>query len=202
MRNTCLIFLILFFMCSCRFKQANNKETNVETTNTNFQSEFEKTEKQGEWNFIINPPKVGLISTKNRISEIPSLLPPNYSMTKDSAVFGDDEFSDMQVFYAVHKNNKPIFKIFLQNDNNDKISAIVILNSEYNIINTELCVGTNFRTLKKTFSIKESYFDYSSGLFIYCHGFDGAFSIDLEDEEFDSLETLSDNKKIKSIIIY
>ena len=184
---------------------------------TKKQSKSEQVNKQEEWNFIINPPNVGLISTKNYISEIPDLLPINYSMVKDSTVWNNEGEEDKDkweytTFYAVREDNTTIFKIY-PGDNKNEIASVVVLSPEYKIRNTELRVGSTLGTLKKTFSIKDRDFSFDSGLFIFCNEFNGAFSIDLEREghllfegenndDPDSFGLLPDSKKIDAIIVY
>ena len=168
----------------------------------------EEIKKQEEWNYIINPPKVGLISTKNYISEISDLLPISYYMVKDSTLWNDeDEDKDKwkyTVYYAVRRDNKTIFEIYPDDANKEKIFSIVILSPEYKIKNTEIRVGSTVKTLKKTFSIKDISYSYDFGLYIYCNGFDGTFSIDINEEWNDSPEELklSDKRKIETIIVY
>jgi len=168
----------------------------------------EKAEIQEEWSFVISPPKVGLISTKNYISEISDLLPTNYYMVKDSTLW-NDEYEDKDkweytVHHAVRRDNKTIFEIYPDVANKEKIFSIVILSSEYKIKDTEIRVGSTFGTLKKSFSIKDISHSYDFGLYIYCNGFDGIFSIDLKEEWNDSPEELklSDSRKIETIVVY
>jgi len=204
MRKTVVIISIFAFIAGgCG--QSNTKNKNkVETQNDTLLNSSipEEIKVQEEWNFIISPPNVGLISTENRISEISDLLPPNYHTVIDSISYDYEESYD--IFYAVHKDNKTIFEIY-PNDNNDEIRSIAVLSPEYKIKNTELRVGSTLGALKKTFSIKNWNFNYDWGLYIFCDGFNGTFAIDLEGEGSDDpnlLDLLPDSKKIEKIVVY
>jgi hypothetical protein len=208
------LVLLVFFISSCNSNRANNKEVSMlEPTSTTSVIEagidIGEVGSHKEWDFIINPPGVGSISTEYQISEIATLLPPNYTIMKDSVLSGTDEI--LIVLYVVRKSNKTIFEIYPQINNNETISneiySIVVLHPEYVIADTELRVGSTLGELKKVFPLKDIYSDVSSGLFIYCNEFNGAFSIDLEGEDYWALEELSleelpDRLKIKTIIIY
>lgn len=162
-----------------------------------------KNKESEEWNFDIIPPKVGLISTRNHISEISGLLPTNYHMVKDSTIL-EPVSEEYIIYYAIRENNKTLLEIHPK-ENGKEIFSIVVLSSEYEIKNTVLRVGSTFGTLKKTFSIKDSYFNFTDGLYIFCDGFDGAFSIDLEGEGDDSpelLDLLPESRKIETIVVY
>ena len=209
MRSIVIILgIFVFIVGGCG--QSNTKRQSENENNKEAQSDTlpKKVNWREEWNFEINPPKVGLISTKNRISEIPDLLPTGYSMVKDSTIWDDmdeDESKwEYSHFYAVRKNGKNIFEIY-PNDNKDEIYSIVVLSPEYKVKNTELRVGSTLGTLKKTFSIKNWDFSFDFGLYIYCNGFNGTFSIDLEKEGTDDpnlLDLLPDSKKIETIVVY
>ena len=205
MRKIVIILGILTFTTGgCRQSNTKKHSENENNVETQIDTLSEKVNRQGEWNFIISPPKVGLISTKNRISEIPDLLPTGYIMVKDSTIWDDmdeDESKwEYSIFYAVRKGNKTIFKVY-PDDKKDEIYSIAVLSSEYKIKDTELQVGSTFGALKKTFSIKDWNFSYDWGLFIYCNGFNGVFEIDCSDDP-DSLELLPDSEKIKTIVVY
>ena len=214
MRKTLFILGVIAFIAGAcgqsSTKKQSGSENNVEIHSDTLQKSLisENVNELEEWNFIINPPNVGLISTKKRISEIPDLLPIGYSMVKDFTVRDnmDEDESNWEYFhfFAVHKNGKKIFEIY-PNDNEDEIYSIVVLSPEYKIKNTELRVGSTLGALKKTFSIKNWDFSFDFGLYVYCNGFNGAFSIDLEKEGTDDpnlLELLPDSKKIETIVVY
>ena len=208
MRRIAIVLSIIAFIANGCGQSSTKKQPKNENDTFQNSSTSEKDNGQEEWNFTINPPNVGLISTRNHISEIPDLLPTIYSMVKDSIVWDDmdeDETKwEYSVFYAVRKNNKTIFEIYLS-DEKDEIFSIAVLSSEYKIKGTELRVGSTLGELKKTFSIKDWDFGYDLGLFVYCNGFNGAFEIDTEGEGSDDtnlLELLPDNKKIKTIVVY
>jgi len=204
-----ILGIIAFVTGSCG--QSNTKTKNdIETHSDSLENSsiYEKINEPKEWNFIINPPNVGLISTKNYISEIPSLLPKDYSMVKDSTIWDDMDEDESKweytVYYAVRKENKTIFEIYTD-DKKNEIVSIVVLSPEYKIKNTEIRVGSTLGALKKTFSIKDWTFWFDLGLYIYCDGFNGTFSIDLEGEGSDDpnlLELLPDSKKIETIVVY
>ena len=210
MRKTVIIISIFAFIAGgCGQNNTSNKH-DVETQNDTLQNSSisQKINGQEEWNFIISPPNVGLISTENNISEIPDLLPIGYSMVKDSTIWDnldeDENKWEYDVYYAVCKGNKTIFKIYAK-ENTNEIATIVILSPEYKIKNTELRVGSTFGALKKTFSIKNWEFNFDWGLHVYCNGFNGTFEIDLDGEGRDDpnlLELLPDIKKIGKIVVY
>jgi len=187
-------------------KNQSNSKNNLETQSDTSLSD--KVNRQEEWNFVINPPNVGLISTTNRISEIPDLLPTGYSMAKDSTLWNDTDEDEgkwkYSHFYAVRKSGKIIFKIY-PDENKDEIFSIAVLTPEYIIKDTELRVESTLGTLKKTFSIKTWNHWFDLGLFIFCNGFNGVFEIELEGEGSDDpnlVDLLPDSKKIKTIIVY
>ena len=203
MKHIFLTLITLLFVYSCNSKSFDSNDVVIDAIRTI--SIIESEIINNEWTFLISPPKVGLISTKNRISEISDLLPINYSIKKDYIIFDDnDDDNSKLLIYKVLENNNTVFEIIPDSDNIDMIYSIVVLSPDYTILNTELRIGATLRELKNTFSIKDTYFNISDGLFIYCNKFDGAFSIDLEGEgdKYESLETLPDNRKIKAIIIY
>ena len=206
MRNLKII-LFAFALIAGSCGQRNVKRENiVEERSDTLQNQSENG--QEEWSFIINPPSVGLISTKDYISEIPNLLPTGYSMAKDSIVW-DDGYEDKSkwqysIHYVVRDNDKVIFEIYPY-ETTDEIFAIGVLSTEYRIKDTELRVGSTLKILRKTFSIKKWSFNFDWGLYVYCNGFNGAFLIDLEGEGSDDpnlLELLPDSKKIEKIVIY
>ena len=203
--NKTVVIISIFAFIAGNCGQSNTKnKNNVETQNETFLNSSipEEVNVLEERNFIISPPNVGLISTENRISEISDLLPQNYHTLIDSISYDYDESYD--IFYAVRKDNKTIFEIY-SNDNNDEIRSIAVLSPEYKIKNTELRVGSTLGALKKTFSIKDWNFNYEWGLYIFCDGFNGTFAIDLEGEGSDDpnlLDLLPDSKKIEKIIVY
>ena len=210
MKKIAIILSTIAFIANGYGQRDTINENNTETLNDTFQnfSTSERVNGQEEWSFIISPPNVGLISTKNHISEIPDLLPTAYSMVKDSAIWDDTDEDEAKweytVFYAVRKNNKTIFEIY-PNDEKDEIFSIAILSPEYKIKDTELRVGSTFGELKKTFSIRDWDFWYDLGLFVYCNGFNGVFEINAEGEGSDDpnlLELLPESKKIKTIVVY
>jgi len=203
MKHAFLTSLVLFFASSCNPNRTPNKETNVaDITSVVAIAEAKETKICEHWDFIIDPPRVGRISTKNRISEISALLPSNYSIVKDSVTY--DYGDSYWIFYAVRKGNKTVFEINPK-ENTDEIATIVILSPEYKIKDTELRVGSTLGTLKKTFSVESWEFTFDFGLYIFCSGFNGAFLIDLERQGSDEpnlLELLPHSKKIETIVIY
>jgi hypothetical protein len=204
MRKTVVIISIFALIAGgCGQSNAKNKN-NVETHNDTLQNSSlpEKNKGQEEWNFIISPPNVGLISTKNHISEISDLLPPNYHIAIDSISYDYEESYD--IFYAVRKDNKTIFEIY-SDDNNGEIRSIAVLSPEYKIKNTELRVGSTLGELKKTFSIKDWNYNFDWGLYVYCNEFNGTFKIDIGkngSDKPDFFESLPDSKKIEIIVVY
>ena len=196
--------LLLVFLSSCNTpgaKETANKLPGIIYSPENVTSKIDES-----WKYEINNSYVGLISTQSHISSLENYLPESYKLISNFIKFdGDDqdEPDEDSLVYDVLEDSNLIFRIIPQHDKKN-IYSIMVFSPLYKILNTDLHVGSTVKDLKNIYSIKDSYFNIADGLYIYCNEFNGAFSIDLEGEgdKFESLETLSDNKKVKSIIIY